>query len=95
MSPTDLKSVVNLMNVSVDWLTGRVEEAPTFFTASTLDGASLRNRMAWQKLKAHAGHGDEVWAFANPQSTWRKLGKRTGYAIVRGGTIIEAVSLPL
>ena len=83
------------MNVSVDWLTGRAEEAPTFFTADLPDGAPLRIRMAWHKLKAHAGQGDELWAFANPQSTWRKLGKHTGYAIVRGGSIIESVVTPL
>ena len=80
------------MDVSPDWLTQRVEDAPTSFASGLPDRAALRTRMAWQKLKGHAREGDELWAFANPPSTWRKLGKRTGYAILRAGTIVESVS---
>ncbi len=51
--------------------------------------------MAWRKLKSQAGQGDELWAFSNPPSTWRKLGKHTGFAIVRDGNIIDSVETPL
>ncbi|HEX8693861.1 MAG TPA: hypothetical protein VF746_15675 [Longimicrobium sp.] len=80
------------MEVSPDWLTRRVEDAPTSFAAGRPDRAALLTRMAWQKLKGRAREGDELWAFANPPSTWRKLGKHTGYAILRAGTIVESVS---
>lgn len=79
------------MDVSSEWLTQRVEDAPTSFEAGMPDRSALLTRMAWQKLKGHARAGDELWAFANPPSTWRKLGKRTGYAIVRGGNVVETV----
>ena len=32
-----------------------------------------------------------MWAFANPSNTWKKLGKHTGYAIVRKGKIVQSV----
>jgi hypothetical protein len=47
--------------------------------------------MAWQKLQRQARGSDELWAFANPPSTWRKLGKCTGFALVREGEIVESV----
>jgi hypothetical protein len=49
--------------------------------------------MAWQKLKNKAHGQDEIWAFANPSDSWRKLGRHTGYALVREGTIVESVVL--
>jgi hypothetical protein len=82
------------MNVSPDWLTGRAEDAPTFFGSGRPDGSALRMRMAWRRLKARAAQGDELWEFANPASTWRKLGRRTGYALVRDGAIVECVEVP-
>lgn len=79
------------MRISPEWLVRRVEDAPTSYQTDDPDRNALRTRMAWQKLKRNAREGDEVWAYANPQSTWRKLGKLTGYAIVRDGDIIESV----
>ena len=75
----------------MDWLTRRVEDAPTSFDVSLPDRAALRARMAWQKLKSHAKNGDELWAFTNPPGSWRKEGKRSGYALVREGVVIESV----
>lgn len=79
------------MDVSLEWLTDRVEDAPTSFGENLPDRAALRVRMAWQRLKGHAQRGDELWAFENPPGTWRKLGKRRGFALVREGAIVEAV----
>lgn len=79
------------MNISQEWLTQRVEAAPTSFAAGLPDRAALRLRMAWQKLQRQARGSDELWAFANPPSTWRKLGKCTGFALVREGEIVESV----
>jgi hypothetical protein len=79
------------MDVSLDWLTEPVENAPTSYEADLPDRVALKTRMAWQKLKSHMHAGDELWAFANPPATWRKLGKRTGFALVRQGAVIEAV----
>ena len=81
------------MDISTEWLVQRVEEAPTSFTAGHPDGSALRTRMAWQKLKGRARKGDELWAFANPPSTWRKLGKLKGFALIREGNIVESSSI--
>ena len=79
------------LEISEEWLTERVEDAPTSFDSGLPDRAALRIRMAWQKLKSNAHRGDELWAFRNPPSTWRKLGKRTGFALVRNGAVIQSV----
>lgn len=77
------------MKVLSEWLTQRVENAPTAQHRNLSDMASLRIRMAWQKLKSEAGDGDELWAFENPSNTWKKLGRHTGYALVRNGKILK------
>jgi hypothetical protein len=79
--------------VSPEWLTQRVENAPTSYHRNLPDMAALRIRMAWQKLKRKAveEQGDEVWAFENPANMWKRMGKQTGYAIVRQGEIVESV----
>ena len=79
------------MKITAEWLVQRVEEAPTSYLDAPAT-SPLRTRMAWQKLKSHAHTGDELWAFANPPGTWRKLGRQTGYAIVREGAIVEIVA---
>lgn len=79
------------MKIVEEWLTQRVDDAPTSYHRNLPDMAALRTRMAWQKLQRQAGEGDEVWAFANPSSTWKKLGRQTGYALVRDGRIVQSV----
>lgn len=79
------------MKITPEWLTQRVENAPTSYHRNLPDTAALRIRMAWQKLKRQAGEGDELWAFSNPPNTWKKLGKHTGYALVRDGEIVQSV----
>jgi hypothetical protein len=81
------------MKVPAEWLTQRVENAPTSYHRNLPDMAALRIRMAWQKLKRQTVEGDEVWAFANPSNTWKKQGKLTGYAIVREGKIVQTVTV--
>lgn len=76
-----------------DWLTERVEDAPTSYHRNLPDMAALRIRMAWQKLKRQAKEGDEMWAFTNPASAWKKQGKLTGYALVREGRIVESITV--
>jgi hypothetical protein len=78
------------MKILAEWLTQRVENAPTAEHRNLSKMTAMRIRMAWQKLKTAAGEGDEVWAFANPSNTWKKLGRHTGYALVRKGKIVEA-----
>lgn len=80
------------MKIQTDWLTQRVENAPTSYDQSLPDRAGLRSRMAWQKLQRHATAGDEVWAFADPSGGSRP-GRLTGYALVRDGEIVESVTL--
>ena len=78
------------MKIPKEWLTQKAGNAPVAEHRNLPETAALRVRMAWQKLKAKAGEGDEVWAFANPSNTWKKLGKQTGYALVRDGRIVES-----
>ena len=78
------------MKVDPGWLTQRVENAPTAVHRNLSDMAAMRIRMAWQKLKTEATEGDEVWAFENPASTWKRLGHHTGYALVRNGRILKS-----
>ncbi len=79
------------MKIQTEWLHQRVENAPIAQHRNLPAMPALRIRREWQKLKAQAQEGDEVWAFANPSNTWKKLGKHTGYAIVRGGKILKSV----
>ena len=81
------------MKISPEWLVQRVEDAPTSFTAEPPNPSALRVRMAWQKLRGRARKGDELWSFANPPSTWRKLGRLNGFAIVREGSIVDSAAI--
>ncbi len=78
------------MKIPLDWLTQKAGNAPTSEHRNLSEMAALRIRMAWKKLKDQAQEGDEVWAFANPSNTWKKLGKQTGYALVRNGKIVQS-----
>jgi hypothetical protein len=80
------------VKIPSDWLTERVEDAPTSFHPALADGA-LHVRMQWQRLKRHTQQGDELWAWASPPSTWKRQGKLTGYAIVRDGEVAESVTV--
>ncbi|CAN5642981.1 hypothetical protein BH23GEM6_BH23GEM6_19300 [soil metagenome] len=75
------------MKVHSDWLTQRVENAPIAEHRNLSPMAAMRIRMAWQKLKTEAREGDELWAFENPSNSWKKLGRHSGYALVRNGKI--------
>jgi hypothetical protein len=81
------------MKIPSEWLTQRVENKPISAHRDLPAMPALRIRREWEKLKAQAQaeEGDEMWAFANPSNTWKKLGKHTGYAIVRKGKIIQSV----
>jgi hypothetical protein len=74
-----------------EWLTQRAENAPIAPHRTLAPTVALRIRMEWQKLKRDQAEGDELWAFQNPSNTWKKLGKHTGYALVRNGKIVQSV----
>lgn len=78
------------MKISTDWLTERAEEAPTSYHPEHA-GDALRIRMAWQRLKSGASTGDEVWAWATPESLWKKHGRASGYALVHDGEVRQSV----
>jgi hypothetical protein len=80
------------MKILPEWLTQRAENAPIPEHRNLPAMPALRIRMAWQKLKSRAGEADEVWAFVNPASTWKRQGKHTGYALRRDEkTIVESI----
>jgi hypothetical protein len=78
------------MKILAEWLTQRVENAPTAQHRKLPPMAALRIRMAWQKLKNEAQEGDELWAFENPSNTWKKQGRHNGYALVRNGKVVKS-----
>ena len=78
------------MKVLSEWLNQRVENGPIAAHRNLSPMASMRIRMAWQKLKNEAREGDELWAFENPANTWKKMGRHAGYALVRNGKIIRS-----
>jgi hypothetical protein len=78
------------MKILSEWLTQRVENAPTAQHRHLPDMPAMRIRMAWQKLKEEGKEGDELWAFENPSNTWKTLGHHTGYALVRKGKIVKS-----
>jgi hypothetical protein len=78
------------MKILAEWLTQRVENAPIAEHRKLSGMAAMRIRMAWQKIKDAAEEGDEVWAFENPSNTWKKLGRHSGYALVRKGKIVQS-----
>ncbi len=78
------------MKIQPEWLSQRVENAPTAQHRGLAAMPAMRIRMAWQKLKSEAGEGDELWYFENPSNTWKKLGHHTGYALVRKGKIVKS-----
>ncbi|MEX2570254.1 MAG: hypothetical protein WD737_03045 [Gemmatimonadota bacterium] len=73
-----------------EWLTQRVEDAPTSFHRDVAPGAALRVRSAWQKLKSQATEGDELWSFSSPGNQRKKPGRYVGYALVREGKILKS-----
>lgn len=79
------------MKILAEWLTQRVENRPIAQHRDLPPTPALRVRREWEKLRAQAEEGDETWAFANPSNTWKKLGKHTGYALVRNGKIVKSV----
>ena len=78
------------MKVPAEWLVQRVDEAPTSYSPERPKVSPLRTRMAWQKMKSRARGQDEIWAFANPSD---RLGRHSGYALVREGAIVDTVVL--
>jgi hypothetical protein len=80
------------MKITTEWLTERVEQAPTNYHLTVLPATALKIRMAWQKLKMHARDGDELWAFSSPPVGGTYAGKHSGYALVRGGRIVEVAA---
>ena len=78
------------MKIPSEWLTQRVENAPTAQHRNLSGMAAMRIKMEWDRLRREAKEGDELWAFENPSNTWKKLGKHTGYALVRNGRIVKS-----
>jgi hypothetical protein len=79
------------MKILPEWLTQRAENGPISQHRTLPPMPALRIRMAWQKLKAQAADGDEVWSFTNPSNTWKRQGKHVGYALLRGDAIHASV----
>lgn len=45
----------------------------------------------WSRLKAAMQEGDELWEYSSPPDSWEHLCGRAGYAVVRGGEIVDDI----
>ena len=78
------------MKIPPEWLTERVDDAPTSYQRNLPPMAALRLRMAWQKLKRQATEGDELWMFSSPAGNWTRQSAHTGCALVREGKVVQS-----
>jgi hypothetical protein len=76
-----------MVNVPIEWLSEKVDEAPTSYLAGRSPTTALRLRSAWQRLRIQAREGDEVWAFSSPATSWHRASRYEGFALVRGGAV--------
>ena len=79
-----------MAKIPMEWLTERAGNRPTADHRGVAPMAGMRIRREWEKLRAQMEEGDELWAFANPSNTWKKVGRQTGYAVVRKGKIVAS-----
>jgi hypothetical protein len=79
-----------MAKIPKEWLTEHAGNRPTAEHRGLPAMAGLRIRREWEKLRGQMQEGDELWAFANPSNTWKKVGKQTGYAVVRNGKIVAS-----
>jgi hypothetical protein len=45
----------------------------------------------WDPFVAEMLPGDELWRFSSPKETWANFMGRSGYSIVRKGTIVRSL----
>jgi hypothetical protein len=45
----------------------------------------------WQELVAAMQPGDELWEYCSPPPSWQKLAGEAGYAVVRGGRVVDNI----
>jgi repressor LexA len=76
------------------WLRERVDDYPTVPVAAGMElplSSERRFREAWRDVRSRATPGDEIWTFATPEEIWRESAGRAGYAVVRGGEVVDGV----
>ncbi|MBE1302401.1 MAG: hypothetical protein GJ680_21125 [Alteromonadaceae bacterium] len=48
----------------------------------------IANFAEWNELKAKMRDGDEIWSFSTSDKSWEMMCGRSGYALVRNGTVV-------
>ena len=74
-----------------EWLTEKlsVQQAEA---ANVSEGRSFGyQHRKWERLKSNMLPGDELWEFCSPENTWIHLMGRQGYAVVRGGQVVDSL----
>jgi hypothetical protein len=74
-----------------EWLAAKVSVHEA--EAANLEGGrpfGFQHRK-WERLKASMGEGDELWEFCSPPASWAHLMGREGYAVVRGGQVVDSI----
>ena len=69
-------------------LTGRAkaDDRYTAMIAAVID-------REWEDFTSRYRQGDEVWHFSNGQDQWDALAGRAGYALVRNGEVVAALTV--
>lgn len=93
--------------IPVEWLDERLDETDPEQVArrelqqleSGLDpeqalasAAFARWRQQWAAFSVQRAPGDELWSFTSPAESWQRLSGAAGYAIVRDGRPIHALT---
>jgi hypothetical protein len=75
-----------------EWLSGQVSVSQA--EAANMEGGrafGFQHRK-WERLKLSMADGDELWEFCSPPASWAHLMGRQGYAVVRGGEIVDSIT---
>jgi hypothetical protein len=77
-----------------EWLRERCESYPVSPLPPEVETpleAMRRYRESWRWIRDRLVPGDELWSFRAPEESWRQGCGRAGYAVVRGGAVVDGV----
>ena len=74
------------------WLRKRwdLQELETAYACDGTVFGGMNDR--WELFKAQIEDSDEVWEFCSSDASWEHLAGRAGFALVRGGKVIDCMT---
>ena len=76
------------------WLQHRADDAPAYLEPDSPDVPEKYReleRRQWEEARRRVRSGEELWFFDNGPEKWKALCGRAGYAVVRGGVVVDAI----